>query len=145
MINHLDQILDCFFLVRIVTSSILDNYFYIRIFKQNSKAILERNSVEIFDVEKNVDHVLIHYLYFETYQTLDNMKISSIKKINIEFKRSFLIYTTTKIYELAELQQLAMHKIEQHNMKINIFDVLEAFNEEISQNFKTITIDCRII
>jgi hypothetical protein len=73
------------------------------------------------------------------------MKISSIKNVNIEFKRAFLVYATAMTYELAGLQQLAMHKIEQHSMKMNIFDVLEALNEEISQNFKVIAIGCRTI
>jgi hypothetical protein len=39
----------------------------------------------------------------------------------------------TKTYELADLQQLSMRKIEHHSIKMNVFDVFEALNEDFSK------------
>ena len=62
------------------------------------------------------------------------MKTSSAEEeADIEFKRAFLVYAMAKTYELAGLQQLAMQKIEHHSMKMNVFDVLEALNDDFSK------------
>ena len=45
--------------------------------------------INLLDVDESIGHVLIHYLYIDAYQTLDNMKTSSTKEVNIEFKRAF--------------------------------------------------------
>lgn len=63
---------------------------------QNSKWIASCSNffmyeldIHLSDVDESIDHVLIHYLYIDAYQTLDNMKTSSTKKIIIEFKKTF--------------------------------------------------------
>ncbi len=61
------------------------------------------------------------------------METSPDKEVHIELKRAFLAYAMAKTYELAGLQQLAMHKIEQHSSEMNIFDVFEAINEDFSK------------
>ncbi|KAF2469058.1 uncharacterized protein BDR25DRAFT_264224 [Lindgomyces ingoldianus] len=85
------------------------------------------------NVDEDTGHVLVHYLYTGVYQTLDNMETSPVKEVHIEFKRAVLAYITAKTYELAGLQQLAMHKVEHYGTEMNIFDVVEALNEDFSK------------
>jgi hypothetical protein len=42
--------------------------------------------ISLPDVDTNTGHVLVHYLYTSTYQTLCNKDISPSEEINIEFK-----------------------------------------------------------
>lgn len=91
-----------------------------------------QSGIYLPDIDENTGHVLVHYLYTGAYQTLDNTKTSPDKEASVEFKRAFLAYAVAKTYELAGLQQLAMHKIEHHGAGMTIFDVIQALNEDFS-------------
>ena len=89
--------------------------------------------IHLPDVDESTGHVLVHYLYTGAYQTLDNMKTSSAKEVTIEFKRVFLVYAMAKTYELAGLQQLAMHEMKHHSIKMKVFNVFKTLSKDFSK------------
>jgi hypothetical protein len=109
---------------------------------QNPDWINSANSlrdIHVPDVDESTGHVLVHFLYTGTYQTLDNMDVSPIDKINIEFKRAISAYLVAHTYELAELQQLAMRKIEQCGISMTIFDIVNAIDKNFSRLLNSTT------
>jgi hypothetical protein len=63
------------------------------------------------DVDEGTGHVLIHYLYTGTYQTLDDIQFSPAEMARVEFKRAVLAYSAAKKYMLHGLQRLAGQQI----------------------------------
>ncbi|KAF2193046.1 hypothetical protein K469DRAFT_693112 [Zopfia rhizophila CBS 207.26] len=91
------------------------------------------DTIYLPDMDEDTGHVLVHYLYTGTYQTLDNKDASPVVERSIEFKRAVLAYFAAKNYELLGLQRLAVYKIEHFGIEMNIFDIIEAINEDFSK------------
>jgi hypothetical protein len=85
------------------------------------------------DVDKSIGHVLVHYLYTGTYQSLDDLNCSPTEETHIEFRRAVLAYATAKKFELHGLEQLAKEKIEYFGAEMNIHDVVETIKDEYSK------------
>jgi hypothetical protein len=81
-------------------------------------------------VDENTGHVLVHYLYTGTYQTLNNIDVSPIEGVNIEFKSAILAYVAAKTYKLHDLQQLAKHQIEHFGADMHIFNIIDTIKED---------------
>jgi hypothetical protein len=85
-----------------------------------------RSPVRLPDLDENTGHVLVHYLYTGTYQTLGTLSFPDSTRPGVEFKRAVLAYQAAKTYELPGLQKLAKGSIERFGSGMDIFDVLEA-------------------
>jgi hypothetical protein len=90
------------------------------------------NGIQLPDVDKNTGHVLVHFLCTGTYQTLDNIEVSPEEEARVEFKRAFSAFVMANTYKLATLQQLAMNKIKLYGMRMTMFDIVDAIDEDFS-------------
>ncbi|OCK74633.1 hypothetical protein K432DRAFT_447189, partial [Lepidopterella palustris CBS 459.81] len=96
----------------------------------NSGSNWGMRSIELPSVDEDTGHVLVHYLYTGTYQTLDNTGASTADEGGIEFKRAVLAYFAAITYELHSLQRLAMENIEHAGMGMNIFEIFDAIDQD---------------
>lgn len=90
-------------------------------------------SIHLHSVDEDTGHVLVHYLYTGTYQTLDNTDASTADNRRDEFKRAVLTYFTARTYELDGLQQLAMENIGHYGMEMNAFDTFDMVNQVLPE------------
>ncbi|PVH92246.1 hypothetical protein DM02DRAFT_663132 [Periconia macrospinosa] len=90
-------------------------------------------NISLPDVDANTGHVLVHYLYTGTYQTLCNKDISRGEEINIEFKQAISTYVVAKDYQFQGLKQLAKQKVEQLGTKMSIYDIVNNVKEDFSK------------
>ena len=88
--------------------------------------------VHVPNIDESTGHVLAHYLYTGTYQTLGSLDTSPAKA-PIEFKKAVAAYKTAKSLGIEGLQKLAMEHIEQSGKETTIFSVIEAINDNFSQ------------
>jgi hypothetical protein len=89
--------------------------------------------MDLPDVDASTGHVLVHYPHTSLYQTLNDMETFHVAEANIEFKRALLAYTAAIKCGLVGLQQLAKHELERFGTEMNIFDVVEAVQDEFSK------------
>lgn len=85
--------------------------------------------VEIHDVDKDVGHTLVHYLYYGTYQTLKQTGLSNKKMINNDYRRSVFTYCAAKAYDIEGLASLAMSKMQALGEKVTIYRFLTICSE----------------
>ncbi|KAL6708710.1 hypothetical protein ACN47E_002406 [Coniothyrium glycines] len=85
--------------------------------------------IHLPDVDASTGHVLVHYLYTGTYQTLNDVDTSLVDDTHVEFKRAVLAYITAQTHELLALEQLAQHEIERFGANMDIFEVVEAVSD----------------
>ena len=88
--------------------------------------------IQLPDVDANTGHVLVHFLWTGTYQTLHNIDVSPEEEVRVEFKQAFLAFAVAHTYELAGLQRLAMDKIKQFGQRMTIFDIVDTIDENFS-------------
>ncbi|KAF2849445.1 hypothetical protein T440DRAFT_555760 [Plenodomus tracheiphilus IPT5] len=86
--------------------------------------------IDLHFVDSNTGHVLVHYLYTGTYQTLANTGASTTEETVIEFQRAISTYMAAKFYLLTGLQQLAIDKIEQLGVGMKVPDILGILYQE---------------
>ena len=88
-----------------------------------------RGKISLPDVDANTGHVLVHYLYTGTYQTLCNKNISPGEETNIEFKQAILAYVVATDHQLHGLKQLAKRKVKQLGTEMSIYDIVNNVKE----------------
>ncbi|MCJ1422848.1 hypothetical protein MMC29_000728 [Sticta canariensis] len=97
------------------------------------------NKIALPDVDKDIGHSLVHYLYTGNYQTMKPQTISEAGPGGAiiptetdkerEYRRSVLLYCVARTYGLDELKHLSMHHIEIPQDDISIWDVLDIAKE----------------
>ena len=87
-------------------------------------------SIDLPSIDEDTGHMLVHYLYTSTYQTLDNLDPCTVDERSIEFKRAVSAYSIGGAYQLSGLQQLAMGKIECLGDKLHTFDIFDIIDKE---------------
>jgi len=92
-----------------------------------------RGKISLPDVDANTGHVLVHYLYTGTYQTLCNKNISPGEETNIEFKQAILAYVVATDHQLHGLKQLAKRKVKQLGTEMSIYDIVNNVKEDFSK------------
>jgi hypothetical protein len=90
--------------------------------------------IDLHFVDSNTGHILIHYLYTGTYQTLANTGTTVVGERAIEFQRAVSTYMVAKASLLEGLRQLAIDKIEQLGVGMKAPDIIEVIHQEIVQN-----------
>ena len=103
------------------------------------------NKIELRDVDRDIGHSLVHYLYTGNYQTTKPQTISEagpsgartpteigneFEAHNLrEYRRSVRLYCVARTYGLDKLKHLSMHHIEIPQDGISIWDVLDIAEE----------------
>ncbi|KAL4975901.1 hypothetical protein BDW66DRAFT_136605 [Aspergillus desertorum] len=80
--------------------------------------------VVLSDVDEDIGHTLIHFLYTGRYETLD-----SGRNLAREYRRSALAYQVAKRYGLLGLEAAATKHIEHFGASVHLQDVLETARE----------------
>ncbi|KAF3066180.1 hypothetical protein CFAM422_009404 [Trichoderma lentiforme] len=91
------------------------------------EAMYQETRLKFPDVSDDVGHVMIHYLYTGTYQSLRPEDSELQKALATEFSTSIRTYNAAETYELPNLAELAKAEIERLGEKLQIslvFDIL---------------------
>ncbi|KKP05122.1 hypothetical protein THAR02_02781 [Trichoderma harzianum] len=91
------------------------------------EAMYQETRLKFPDVSDDVGHVIIHYLYTGTYQSLRPEYSELQKAIATEFSTSIRTYNAAETYELPNLAELAKAEIERLGEKLQValvFDIL---------------------
>lgn len=83
------------------------------------------------EVDEEIGHTLIHYLYTGQYQTLALGSLPEEARIATEFKRSVLAYCAARMCGIEGLEEITKGKIEELSQELSIFD-LQKVTEEVS-------------
>jgi len=93
--------------------------------------------IELREVDEDIGHTLIHYIYTGRYQTLGLDSIPSDLRTTIEFKRSVLAYCSALLCGIETLEELTKAKMEELSKELSIFDiqlVVEEVTPKLPQN-----------
>ena len=100
-------------------------------FSNNSYSRPSKPCIRLPSVDEDTGHVLIHYLYTGTYQTLDNA--GKTEERRVEFKRAVAAYFAARTYKLRGLEWLAMESIEHFGTQVPIADIFDVINREFQK------------
>jgi hypothetical protein len=84
-------------------------------------------------VNEDVGHTLVHFLCTGNYETLRTTSEPGASKVEIEFRRSMLVYQAASEYDLYDLKTYAKKYIEVFGESMSIFDIMEAAREIYSK------------
>ncbi|GAB1312056.1 hypothetical protein MFIFM68171_02266 [Madurella fahalii] len=81
-------------------------------------------------ISRSAGHVLIHYLYTDTYHTLKWMGPKTGREETIaKLKTAFEVYATARKYELDGLEELAKEQISILSKGVDAFTIVDVVNE----------------
>jgi len=90
--------------------------------------------VELREVDDDIGHTFIHYLYTGRYQTLSLGSLPDDVKTATEFKRSVLTYFAARLCGIEKLEELTKVKIEELSKELSVFDI-QHVAEEVAPKF----------
>ena len=91
----------------------------------SSQLSLGRRTVKVSELDEDIGHTLVHFLYTNKYQTLKRPAISNAENRATEYKRSVLVYQAASAYKLPLLLKRAKQQIGNFNDAVSIFEVLD--------------------
>ena len=86
-------------------------------------------TIELREVDEDIGHTLIHYLYTGFYQTLNLASLPNDVKTATEFKRSVLTYCAARLCGIEKLEELTKLKIEELSKELSLFDIQHVAEE----------------
>lgn len=89
--------------------------------------------IELPELDEDIGHTLVHYLYAGTYQTLKPRDISGNIDMTTEYRRSILIYCAARTYGLNGLVSHAKGNMGSFDKELSIFDILGLAREIYSK------------
>lgn len=90
-------------------------------------------TIELPEVDEDIGHTLVHYLYDGTYQTLKPQGAAGPPDSTVEYRRGILAYCTARLYKLNGLVDHAISSIELFGKDLSIFQILEYHRRYVSQ------------
>ncbi|KAE8372308.1 hypothetical protein BDV26DRAFT_297983 [Aspergillus bertholletiae] len=85
------------------------------------------------DVDEDIGHTIVHFLYTGQYKTLNPGSGKSISDIPKEFERSIHAYCAALVYGIHGLETLAKRYIEILGSLVSVFDVLRSVKTVFSK------------
>ena len=82
-------------------------------------------TVTLEDVDEDIGHTLVHYLYTGAYETLNSEESPSFSRSMTEYKRACLVYCAAKRYELEKLAQHAAKQMELFDKELSLSQILD--------------------
>ncbi|RAR05686.1 stomatin family protein [Stemphylium lycopersici] len=88
--------------------------------------------IHLKDVDANIGHILVHFLYTGVYQTLNDEDIGGVSKSTIckEFQKAALALEAAKKYSVSGLQELAQIELERRGKDMCLREAVCAIREE---------------
>ena len=90
-------------------------------------------SITLTDVDEDIGHTVVHFIYTGTYETLTTASESRIIHLAREYKRSIQAYHAARAHKLHDLEVLAKWHIENLGESVSIFDMLQAVRTVFSK------------
>jgi hypothetical protein len=90
-----------------------------------------RAPIELRQVDEDIGHTLIHFIYTGRYETLPLGPIPDDAKKTAEFKRSVLAYCAARLCGIEALEDVTKVKMEEFRLGLSVFD-LQHITEEVS-------------
>lgn len=81
--------------------------------------------IALADVEEDVGHTLVHFLYSGSYETIDST-LTEGTYMEREYQRSLLVYQASRTYNILNLGELAKKYIEHFDKAIPVYGILQA-------------------
>jgi hypothetical protein len=88
-------------------------------------------AIDLNDVDRNIGHILVQFLYTGTYQALNDTDASKPNG-NALFRPAVSTYLLAEAYTIPGLQQLAKDSIESLGRNMSIFAIMEAIRDGVS-------------
>ena len=85
-----------------------------------------RNLIKLPNVDKDIRHTLVHFLYGNIYQTLRPQGTIGPLDDKNEYKRGILVYYTARMYKINGLVHHALNAIDQFGKDLIIAQILDA-------------------
>jgi hypothetical protein len=85
--------------------------------------------IELPEVDEDIGHTLVHYLYTGAYQTLKPQGVSGPPDSTTEYRRGILVYCAARSYRLDGLTDHAMRNMGLFDKHLSIFDILDIVRE----------------
>lgn len=86
-------------------------------------------TIELPEVDEDIGHTLVHYLYTGTYQTLKPHGASGPPNSAMEYRRGILVYCTARLYQLDSLVEHAIRNMGLFDKQLPIFDILDIITD----------------
>lgn len=81
--------------------------------------------IALVDVDEDVGHTLVHFLYSGSYETID-LTLMEGTYMEREYQRSLLVYQASRTYNIPNLGELAKKYIEHFDKVIPVYGILQA-------------------
>lgn len=81
--------------------------------------------IELPEVDEDIAHTLIHFIYTQKYQSLGLGGIPETARAAAEFKRSVLAYFAARLCSIEQLEEVTRSKMEHFSKQISVFDIQE--------------------
>jgi hypothetical protein len=101
-------------------------------------------AISLPDLDEDIGHTLVHYLYTGTYETLGTRNNLSSTDNHTEFKRAVSVCVAADTYHLPELQELAKTEANRLGMHLDVFGTVDAVGQNFGKSGKDMTwlFDC---
>jgi hypothetical protein len=80
--------------------------------------------ITLGDLDEDIGHTFVHYLYTGSYQTLKTQGLLRDAELRIEHRRSVLAYSAARLYDLDGLAAHAKKEVEKFDGVVSIFNIL---------------------
>jgi hypothetical protein len=84
------------------------------------------STIKLPEVDDDIGHTFVHYLYHDEYQTLKPPGATGPPDSETEYKRGILAYCTARSYEIHGLAGHALKTIERFGKELTIAQILDA-------------------
>lgn len=91
----------------------------------NSFKRIKTRTIELHDVDEDIGHTLVHFLYTGAYQTLKLQDVSNDFEKAREYLRACSVYRTARSYGLYSLADLAVQNMELLDKESSLFQILD--------------------
>lgn len=89
--------------------------------------------IDLPEVDEDVAHTLLHFIYTRNYQSLGLGGISETARATAEFKRSILAYCAAQVCEIKQLEEVTQSKMEHFSGQISLFSLQEILSQVASR------------
>jgi hypothetical protein len=95
--------------------------------------------ISLPDLDEDIGHTLVHYMYTGTYETLGTRNNLSGTDNHTEYKRAVSVCAAAQTYHLPGLQKLARKEVDRFGMHLDIFEAVDAVGKNYRKSREDMT------
>lgn len=105
---------------------------FLRNYPQLTQKLAGGSQIMLADIEEDVGHTLVHFLYSGSYETIDSA-LAEETHVEREYRRSLSVYQASRTYDIPELGELAKNYVEHFDEAVPLYEILRATREVFSK------------